>query len=419
MPFDSSGRFQPAMASLSQNASATGTQQAPQSTGTQPVSQPTGIPTPSAPPPQQQLGMARPVPQQMHQNFAPPPQQQQQYQQPAYQQYQQPRSVTQQVGGGRAGNQSVQNYLTALGQSGQSNNNANMNPYGQQGVASNVGFSGMNQQQPGYGPSYVQPGYTGMMSAGPSQVYGAGHPNAYAGGVNNSQLGYQGNQSFTNQNYSNYNNAYQGWNGQQAAPQLQSQGGVVAGGTGGVAGQGQYAIPEAWRNIGNADQGTPGSMRANSGDAQYTAGTYNRPEDGKQPAPYTPGSFYTDRPPEGTYDPNDGKTTSDVRAKENISDAKGELQDFLDNLGIYSYEYKNKEHGEGRYISPMAQDFEKSKLGAQAVETDATGLKKVNYGRLIGVQSAALALLNHKYNELEQKFNNSVMDRVSKRGKRG
>ncbi len=308
-------------------------------------------------------------------------------------------SPTQQAGaaaqGGRGGAQSVQNYLTALGQAGASNNNAAMNAYGQQGQLGQSGFQGFGQNG-FYGPSYVQQGYTGPMQAG---------------------LSYQNNGAYTNQNYNVGNYAYQGGYGQMGAPQLANNGGVTAGGTGGVAGQGQYVIPDPWRNIANADQGTPGSLRANSGDAQYTAGTYNRPENGKQPGAYTPGAMYTDRPPEGTYDPNDGKTTSDERAKTNISDAKGELQEFLDHLGVYSYEYKDKVHGEGRYISPMAQEFEKSKLGAQAVETGNDGIKRVNYGRLIGVQSAALALLNHKYNALEEKFNASLKTNLKNRKK--
>ncbi len=302
-------------------------------------------------------------------------------------------SVTQMAGRGNA--QSVQNYLSALGQSGAGTNNANMNYQGQLGADAQAGFQGFGQNGY-YGPTYIPQGYTGPMQAG---------------------LSYQNNGAYTNQNYNIGNYAYQGGYGQMGAPQLANMGGVRAGGTGGVAGQGQYVIPEPWRNIANSDQGTPGSLRANSGDEQYTAGTYNRPKEGKQPGAYTPGAMYTDRPPEGTYDPNDGKTTSDVRAKEHISDAKGELQEFLDHLGVYSYEYKDKTHGEGRYISPMAQEFEKSKLGAQAVETGPDGLKKVNYGRLIGVQSAALALLNHKYNALEEKFNTAVKTNLKNRKK--
>jgi len=331
------------------------------------------VPVPAAPPPQPQVQLGA-------------PRQQMQMQQ-------MPQQSVEQIAS-RGGAQSVQNFMSALNQVGAGGNNAMMNAPGQLGQAAQMGFQGFGSNGQGYGPSMVQQGYTGPMG---------------------SQLGSYGNQASLNNNFMQSNSASGGGYGQNAGPQAWTNG-VQQGGTGGVFGQPAWVTPKPWTQIANADQGVVGSLRPNTGDAQYSAGTYNNPKDGIQPGQITPGQFYTDAPPPGTYNP--GEQVSDERAKENISDAKGELQDFLDNLGCYSYEYKDKKHGEGRYISPMAQEFEKSKLGAQAVITNDEGVKMVNYGRLIGVQSAALALLNQKYNALESKFSSSVLNKVkAKNGK--
>lgn len=306
-------------------------------------------------------------------------------------------SVTQQAGRGNA--QSVSNYLSALGQAGQGNNNANMNQGGQQGQGAQSGFMGFQQNgQQGYAPSMVQ-----QYNTGPT-------------GPNPQQLGYQGNQAQMQQNYGVRNQAQQGWTGTADQPWADNGNnvyGVQAGGTGGVGGQPAWQTPKPWGQPGNNAPGTAGSYLPNDSkgwETYFGAG-------GGHAAPITPGAFYSGDPTEPDSGVPIGAPTSDERAKTNISDAKGELQEFLDNLGAYSYEYKDKAHGEGRYISPMAQEFEKSQLGAQAVETGPDGIKRVHYGRLIGVQSAALALINHKVNELEKKFSNGI--KANLKGKNG
>lgn len=320
-------------------------------------------------------------------------------------------SVTQQAGRGNA--QSVQNYMTALNQTGQSSNNANMNQPGQLGAGPQSGFVGFGQNgSQGYGPSMVQQGYTGQMSAGPSQVYNPG-------------VGYQNNGAGSQRNGSVGNSASQGsyggggtYNGQQSGDSPWADNGnniygMQTGGTGGVGGQPQWQTPKPWGQPGNNAPGTAGSYLPNDSkgwETYFGAG-------GGHAAPITPGAFYSGDPTEPDSGVPIGAPTSDERAKTNISDAKGELQDFLDNLGAYSYEYKDKKHGEGRYISPMAQEFEKSQLGAQAVETGPDGIKRVHYGRLIGVQSAALALINHKLNALEKKFSDGI--KTNLKGKNG
>lgn len=363
--------------------------------------QPTPAPVASPQVPQQPVfRQAAPPP------TGPSPSQNAQYYQPRQfpqyfqpQQFQQPQqpqqSVTQQAGRGSA--QSVSNYLTALGQAGAGGNNAMMNAPGQLGAYSPSGFMGMNQQQPGYGPSFIPQGYTGMVSAGPSQVYGS--PGAY-----NSNIGYQGNQAWAGPNYNIGNYASQGGYGQMGSPRLENTGGIsmvnAPGLAAGAQNAPQFTTPAPWMNPQDPAQ-SPAAWNALD---TYQKAAYLGVDSGVDAPtwPTQPGSMYS---------------TSDERAKTNIDNAQDELQEFLDALGIYSYEYKDKADGEGRYISPMAQEFEKSKLGAQAVVEDATGKKMVNYGRLAGVQTAALALLNHKYNALEEKFNEAIKENLKKRTK--
>ncbi len=362
-----------------------------------------------APPPPQPAAQNQPVPAQAPVASAPYPMQaprQAQLGAP-------PQSIMQQAS--RGGAQSVQNFMTALNRTGAGGNNAFMNAPGQLGAGPQAGFRGFSQNG-SYGPQMV---------------------NQYNTGAMNANYGQQANQAAIQGNYSQANSARQGAYAQAAGPEAYTSGWGGTG-TGGVAGQPQWETPKPWTQPGNSAPGQPGSYIADDskGWDQY----FNTPQGSYGPAPTTPGAFYSGAPP-GTQNPQPGSiapppdpsgyvdgppldvseyeaSVSDERAKENISDAKGELQDFLDNLGVYSYEYKNKEHGAGRYISPMAQEFEKSKLGAQAVETDPqTGLKRVQYGRLIGIQSAALALVNQKYNALEQKFNAEISKKIKAKRK--
>ena len=56
---------------------------------------------------------------------------------------------------------------------------------------------------------------------------------------------------------------------------------------------------------------------------------------------------------------------------------------FKNNLPIYTFEYKNKEHGQGRYEGVMAQDVEKTY--PQAVSISPEGYKMVDYSQ-IGIE---------------------------------
>ena len=82
---------------------------------------------------------------------------------------------------------------------------------------------------------------------------------------------------------------------------------------------------------------------------------------------------------------------------------------FLDALKAYSYEYKNSHKGsdkggEGRFLSPMAQDLEKAgPVGKSAVLNTPKG-KIVDYGKLSGAMLASQAHLNERLSEMEKGF---------------
>jgi len=79
------------------------------------------------------------------------------------------------------------------------------------------------------------------------------------------------------------------------------------------------------------------------------------------------------------------------------------LQEFVDGLKAYTYNYKNPQHGQGKFASPMAQDLEKSELGKSMVIDTPEG-KMVDYSRAAGTMLATAAMLNDKMKKLESKI---------------
>ena len=95
---------------------------------------------------------------------------------------------------------------------------------------------------------------------------------------------------------------------------------------------------------------------------------------------------------------------SDIEAKTDIRPIERKLEDFLGNLGAHSYEYKDPADGEGRYVSPMAQELEKSELGKSMVIERPDGKKMVDYGRGFGFVLASQAYMNKRLNDIEKSF---------------
>ncbi len=93
---------------------------------------------------------------------------------------------------------------------------------------------------------------------------------------------------------------------------------------------------------------------------------------------------------------------SDENLKTEITPGEGKLYAFLDKLGTHDYRYKDEKHGEGRRISPMAQELVKSDLGKQFVFEHKDG-KAVDYGKGLGTMLASQAALHKRLKKLEGK----------------
>lgn len=103
---------------------------------------------------------------------------------------------------------------------------------------------------------------------------------------------------------------------------------------------------------------------------------------------------------------------SDVNAKKCIKKDDKDIDDFMDSLAAYSYEYTDKAKaaapeltGDGKVISVMLQDAERTELGKEFVEENAggSGFKGMNYGKNLGTMLASIARLNEKVNALGDK----------------
>lgn len=95
---------------------------------------------------------------------------------------------------------------------------------------------------------------------------------------------------------------------------------------------------------------------------------------------------------------------SDERAKTDVQDGTGLIHALLDRLGAHDYRYKHPGapgEAEGRFTSPMAQEMEKSELGARLVHDTPTG-KMVDTGpHTVAMMLSALADLHERTKKLE------------------
>ncbi len=96
------------------------------------------------------------------------------------------------------------------------------------------------------------------------------------------------------------------------------------------------------------------------------------------------------------------KVFSDIKAKTNIATpSSDQIHNFLGNLQPKTYNYKNPAMGEGPQLGVMAQDMEKSPLGASAVSQGPNGMKQIDYGKLFPAITAALADQNERIRAIE------------------
>jgi hypothetical protein len=94
---------------------------------------------------------------------------------------------------------------------------------------------------------------------------------------------------------------------------------------------------------------------------------------------------------------------SDIRAKTNISPGSSEVESFLDALNSYKYEYKdpNGSDEDGEFVGIMAQDLEKTAMGASFVKDTPDG-KMVDYGHGLAAILASQANIHDRLRTIEE-----------------
>jgi len=94
---------------------------------------------------------------------------------------------------------------------------------------------------------------------------------------------------------------------------------------------------------------------------------------------------------------------SDINLKKNISPGSGEVESFLDALNSYKYEYKDPSGSDeaGMFLGVMAQDLEKSPMGASFVKDTPKG-KMVDYGHGLAAILASQANIHDRLRTLEE-----------------
>jgi hypothetical protein len=97
------------------------------------------------------------------------------------------------------------------------------------------------------------------------------------------------------------------------------------------------------------------------------------------------------------------KSMSDIRAKTNISPGAGEVESFLDALNSYKYNYKDPAAADetGMFVGVMAQDLEKTPMGASFVKDTPNG-KQVDYGHGLAAILASQANIHDRLRHLEE-----------------
>ena len=98
------------------------------------------------------------------------------------------------------------------------------------------------------------------------------------------------------------------------------------------------------------------------------------------------------------------KPGSDIRMKKNISPGAGEVESFLDALNSYKYEYKDENApgaDAGMFVGVMAQDLEKTPMGASFVQDTPKG-KRVDYGHGLAAILASQANIHDRLKHLEE-----------------
>lgn len=97
-----------------------------------------------------------------------------------------------------------------------------------------------------------------------------------------------------------------------------------------------------------------------------------------------------------------GLIWSDEEKKKNIKSADKDVEKMLNAITASGYEYKDKKNGDGKYISPMAQELEKTPYGKSMVYDTGDG-KMVDYSRGLGFLMSAASNLHDRISKLEER----------------
>lgn len=92
---------------------------------------------------------------------------------------------------------------------------------------------------------------------------------------------------------------------------------------------------------------------------------------------------------------------SDENMKKDIKAADKDVDDMLDNLKPYNYNYKDEAHGEGKHTGIMAQDLEKSAIGKELVKETPDG-KHVDVKKALSAIMASQARLARRLKDIEK-----------------
>lgn len=102
---------------------------------------------------------------------------------------------------------------------------------------------------------------------------------------------------------------------------------------------------------------------------------------------------------------SDEKSKTPAKSDSEVKEpAKRDIREFLEAIGAHKYQYKPEFKdmaGEGTYVSPMAQELEKSDLGEDMVIDTPKG-KVVDYGKGFGTIVAAQADMHDRLKEIEK-----------------
>lgn len=96
-----------------------------------------------------------------------------------------------------------------------------------------------------------------------------------------------------------------------------------------------------------------------------------------------------------------GFLASDKSLKKDIKPADDKIKDFLETIKAEEYSYKDPKNGKGKFVSPMAQDLEKTDVGKSMVVDTPEG-KMVDYRRGLATMLAAQASLNDRIGDMEK-----------------